>query len=47
MADTLQLAGQNKYPVQRYVELLKPIDTRSGDEIAADVIQTLGLSFEE
>ena len=31
----------------RYADLYKPVDTRSGDEIAVDVIKRAGLSFEE
>ncbi len=31
----------------RYVDLRKPIDTRTGDEIALDIIKRAGLSFEE
>ena len=31
----------------RYVDLDKPVDTRSGDEIAVDVIKRAGLSFAE
>ena len=45
MADAVQFMGQNKYPAQRYTDLLKPKDTRTGDEVAADVITRLGLSF--
>lgn len=31
----------------RYVDLGKPVDTRSGNEIAVDVIKRAGLSFAE
>ena len=47
ISDALQYAGQNKYPAQRFVDLLKPKDNRTGDEVAADVISRLGLSFNE
>lgn len=37
--------GQNKYLNVHYDDLIhpKPVDTRSGDEIALDVIQRLDL----
>lgn len=45
VTDSLQAAGQNKYLVTRWAELraVKPVDTRSGDEIAAEVILRAGL----
>lgn len=48
VTDSLSYGPQNKYITQRYADLIKPkaTDNRSGDEIAADVIRTLGLKFE-
>lgn len=48
IADSLQLATQNKHLVKSLHDILypKPIDTRTGDEIAADVIKAAGLTFE-
>lgn len=45
---SLQLAPQNKFINVSYNDLLKPkkIDTRSGDEIALDIFERAGLSFE-
>ena len=44
---SLQLAPQSKYLVETYEDWLNPKkeDTRSGDEIALEVIQKAGLSF--
>lgn len=44
---SLQLAPQGKNLVKTYEEILKPEnnDTRSGDEIAKDVILKAGLKF--
>lgn len=38
-------AAQNKYITERYADMIKPqkIETRSGDEIAADIIKRHGL----
>lgn len=46
---SLQLAPQNKFMKKSYDELLKPhkVDTRSGDEIVADIIKSAGLKFGE
>ena len=48
IADSLHALGQNKYLVKSLKEILyaKPADTRTGDEIAADVIKAAGLTFE-
>ena len=45
MTDTIQLAAQNKYRLDRWADSLKEPDKRTGDEIAADVIENLGLKF--
>ena len=44
---SLQLIPQNAYITASLDDILHPerIDTRSGDEIAADVIRKAGLSF--
>lgn len=40
-------ANGGKYMTLRYYDVInpKPVDSRSGDEVAADVIMRLGLSF--
>ena len=45
VTDCLQTAPQNKYITVRYADLIKKqeVDNRSGDEIAAQVINELGL----
>ena len=48
MTDSLQLIPQSKYLTMRWIELQddgKPKDTRTGDEVALDVIERLELSF--
>lgn len=47
VAEALRLAPQQKYPISHLRELLhpKPQDTRTGDEIAADVIKAAGLEL--
>lgn len=47
VAEALRLAPQQKYPTRHLRELLNPKtqDTRSGDEIAADVIKAAGLEL--
>jgi hypothetical protein len=47
VAEALRLAPQHKYPTQHLKDMLhqKPQDTRSGDEIAADVIKAAGLEL--
>lgn len=47
IADSLQNIPQNKYIGKRLYDIIypTPVDTRSGDEIAADVINKLGLHF--
>ena len=45
---SLQLAPQQKHLIDSFMDILKntkKVDTRSGDEIAADVISRAGLSF--
>lgn len=45
MTDAAQLTPQSKYLTVRWAELVdrKPVDERSGDEIAADIIARAGL----
>lgn len=45
VTDSLQLAPQNKYRTQRFCDMIYPKkeDTRTGDEVALDVIMRLGL----
>lgn len=49
MSDSAQLAGENKFITRRWCDiasdLKKPVDNRTGDEVAADVIKRLGLSL--
>ena len=49
MTDSTQLAAENKYITRRWCEIMedtkKPVDNRTGDEVAADVIKRLGLSL--
>ena len=47
VAEAIRLAPQQKYPTQHLRDMLhpKPQDTRSGDEIAADVIKAAGLEL--
>ena len=44
---SLQLAPQNKYVTVSFEECLKPrkVETRSGEQIAADIIKHAGLNF--
>ena len=44
---SLQLIPQNSYITTTFDEIMYPekIDTRSGDDIAADVIKNAGLTF--
>lgn len=44
LTDAVQAIGQDKYPQERWITILtrKP-DTRTGDEIAAEVIRSAGL----
>ncbi|MCQ2369207.1 MAG: hypothetical protein MJ007_01880 [Paludibacteraceae bacterium] len=45
MSETLRLSVEGKMLNARYVDLLqhKPIDTRTGDEIALDIIERLDI----
>jgi len=47
MSDSVQLAGEDKFITRRWCDiandLKKPVDNRTGDEVAADVIKRLGL----
>ncbi len=47
LTESIRLAVQSRYIATPYLELVRgaaePADTRSGDEIAADVIGKLGL----
>ena len=49
MTDSAQLSVENKYISRRWCEIMedmkKPVDNRTGDEVAADVIKRLGLSL--
>lgn len=47
VTDSLSYAAQNKFISQRYADIIKPqkVDNRSGDEIAEDIISSLGLRF--
>lgn len=49
ISDTLYHQAQNQRLTVRFIDILdqKPIDNRSGDEIALDVIQKAGLRFKE
>lgn len=49
VTDAIYYKGQNKIINVRYTDLMHPkeIDTRSGDEIALDVINRLGLKVED
>lgn len=50
VTDSLQTAPQNKYVGYRWADLFNKRennDGRSGDEIAAEVITKVGLSFKE
>ena len=48
ISDTLYQYSQNQRLSMRYIDLLKTrVDTRSGDEIAIDVINAAGLRFKE
>ena len=46
VTDSLQLAPQNKALMQRWIDAIKEPtpDNRTGDEVALDVIQRLGLT---
>ena len=43
ITDSIYYRGQNKALTIRYEDLFKPQDTRSGDEIAADIIKRMEL----
>lgn len=47
VTESLRLAPQNKYLTMKYMEMIKPqaIDNRTGDEVAIDVIERIGLKF--
>ncbi|MBR2783055.1 MAG: hypothetical protein IKD93_02535 [Firmicutes bacterium] len=49
VTDALQGAPQGKYLTRRWTELVeeleRPVDRRSGEEIAADFIRRAGLHF--
>lgn len=48
VTDTLYLQAQEKRFTHRFVDVIRPpkVDTRSGDEIAAEVIARAGLRIE-
>jgi hypothetical protein len=45
VTDALQLAPQNKYTAKRWIDVVskKPVDDRTPEEIAFDVIKNAGL----
>lgn len=47
VTDSLHLAQQNKMISARWIEMIeeKPVDNRTGDEIAMAVIQAAGLKL--
>lgn len=49
VADSLQGIPQHKYISRRYIDMInldnKPVDDRTGDEIAEDIISKAGLQF--
>ena len=49
ITDTLYYQSQNKHLTQRYIDVITPkkIDTRSADEIAADIIKRAGLTLKK
>ena len=49
ITDSLYCIGRNKMLEKRYYDVINPpkIDNRSGNEIAVDVIQRLGLKVEK
>lgn len=48
ITDTLYYHGKNQLLNMRYEDLLKhKVETRTGDEIAIDIINTAGLRFKE
>jgi hypothetical protein len=47
VTDGFYLQGQGKAFGERFCNLIKPKDNRSGDEIAADVIERLNLRVNE
>ena len=49
IADSLQLSAQKKYIAKSLRDIIypEPADTRSGDEMAIDVIKAAGLKFED
>lgn len=48
VADSLYYQAENKQLTKRYMDIIrpKPVDTRTGDEIALDVITRLGLKVD-
>lgn len=48
VTDSLFYSAENKKLVKRYIDIInpRPVDNRSGDEIALDVINRLGLKVE-
>lgn len=46
MTDAAHYSGENKYPAQRWIDVIeRRIDARTADEIAADIINGAGLRF--
>ena len=47
VTDALRAAGMGRAPGRRWADCLAPADTRSGDEIAADLLAEAGLRWED
>lgn len=47
MTESLRLRGEEKYIPTSWADMVRPgvVDTRTGDEIAADVIRSAGLKI--
>ena len=47
VTESLRLQGENKYIQRSWLDIIdhRPMDTRSGDEIALDVIERTGLHY--
>lgn len=47
VTETLRLRGENKYISRSWLDIIdpKPVDNRSGDEIALSVVKNAGLHY--
>jgi hypothetical protein len=47
VTESLRLQGENKYIQRSWMDIInpKPVDTRTGDEIALQVIKNAGLHY--